>query len=86
MHNSNNKHSSALLPSLVRKCCLVVLFSTFANLAWISSSFAACSPYAGQATFNEYYFGNSATNFLEVYIKNINNVPQSAWQGWRLRV
>ena len=47
---------------------------------------ASCSPYAGGATFNEYYFGNAATNFLEIYIKDINVIPQAAWQNWTLRV
>lgn len=47
---------------------------------------ASCSPYAGDATFNEYYFGNAGTNFLEIYIKNIKTIPQSAWQNWTLRV
>lgn len=53
--------------------------------SWNDKTMAACSTYAGEATFNEYYFG-SDPNFLEMYIKNVNNVPQTAWQNWVIRV
>ena len=56
------------------------------GLFWMNPAQATCSPYAGGATFNEYYFGNAATDFLEIYIKNISTIPQAAWQNWTLRV
>ena len=65
---------------------LLAMLVSLGGLSWSNIAKASCSPYAGGATFNEYYFGNADTNFLEIYIKDINVIPQAAWQNWTLRV
>ena len=65
---------------------MIALLAFLGGLFWTNPAKASCSPYAGGATFNEYYFGNAGTNFLEVYIKNINTIQQADWQNWTLRV
>ena len=64
---------------------LIVMLFFLSGIFWAGPVKATCSVYAGDATFNEYYFGND-TNFLEVYIKNISTIPQTEWQNWTLRV
>lgn len=75
-HRSDNRYRGIMMLAI-----LVFL----AGLIWTNQAKATCSMYAGDATFNEYYFGGDL-NFLEIYIKNINTVPQTAWQNWKLRV
>ena len=65
---------------------LLLMLVFLGELSWTNTVKASCSPYAGGASFNEYYFGNATTDFLEIYIKNINAIPQTAWQNWTLRV
>ncbi len=64
---------------------LVLAALTLSMCLWSVSSKAACSTYAGDAAFNEYYFGNDV-NYLEVFIKNTSVIPQADWQGWTVRV
>ncbi len=64
----------------------LVLLLMLSGLLWTTHSRAACSVYADRATFNEYYFGNSGANFLEVYINNTADVPRTEWQNWSIRV
>jgi len=66
---------------------LFVVVFLVCSLFWTQIATATCSAYSGgQATFNEYYFGNAGTNFLEVYIKDISAITQADWQGWTLHV
>lgn len=60
---------------------LLALFSgwLFASTAW-----AACSPWLGRAQLNEYYFGSTVNNFIEVYSADAN-FP-SSWQNWTLHI
>lgn len=64
---------------------MVLVLALLVGLIWSSTANAVCSPYAGTANFNEYYFGGD-DNFLEVYIKNINTIPEADAQNWTLRV
>ncbi len=68
-----------------RGIMMIAILVFLGGLIWTNQAKATCSTYAGDATFNEYYFGGDP-NFLEIYIKNINTVPQTAWQNWTLRV
>lgn len=71
------------IPLSIRRV-LMLLLLMHASI-WAASANAACSVYAGDAAFNEYYFGTD-TNFLEVFIKNTNVISQADWQDWTVRV
>ena len=71
--------------SVYKRHFVMAMLVVLVGLIWTGSAKAGCSAYADKVTFNEYYFGNDP-DFLEIYIKNINTVPEADWQGWTLRV
>lgn len=85
MANHMTKTAKVNMLSRIRKTMSVLALIVIGMFSWKGSAQAACSVYAGDATFNEYYFGTD-TNFLEMYIKNVNNIPQTTWQNWVIRV